>query len=118
MNTWIQFFIENNGGLIFAALGVALAVGLSGIGSAKGVVEQCFNTLNIDVIHDLPAHINSEYRKSIVLSHIEQICIVCIFHLASYAFFYEISQSVQNVITPHTYYDSCLLPKPYMPLVG
>ena len=23
MNTWIQFFIENNGGLIFAALGVA-----------------------------------------------------------------------------------------------
>ena len=37
MNTWIQFFMENNGGLIFAALGVALAVGLSGIGSAKGV---------------------------------------------------------------------------------
>ncbi|MPQ42833.1 V-type ATP synthase subunit K [Clostridium tarantellae] len=35
--TWIQFFIQNNGGLIFAALGVALAVGLSGIGSAKGV---------------------------------------------------------------------------------
>ncbi len=28
--TWIQFFIENNGGMI-------LAVGLSGIGSAKGV---------------------------------------------------------------------------------
>ena len=28
MNTWIQFFMENNGGLIFAALGVALAVGL------------------------------------------------------------------------------------------
>ena len=37
MNTWIQFFMENNGGLIFAALGVALAVGLSGIVSAKGV---------------------------------------------------------------------------------
>ena len=35
--TWIQFFMENNGGLIFAAIGVALAVGLSGIGSAKGV---------------------------------------------------------------------------------
>lgn len=35
--SWIQFFIENNGGLIFAAMGVALAVGLSGIGSAKGV---------------------------------------------------------------------------------
>ena len=34
--TWIQFF-ENNGGIIFAALGIALAVGLSGIGSAKGV---------------------------------------------------------------------------------
>ena len=29
--------MENNGGLIFGALGVALAVGLSGIGSAKGV---------------------------------------------------------------------------------
>ena len=37
MNTWIQFFMENNGGLIFAAIGVALAVGLAGIGSAKGV---------------------------------------------------------------------------------
>ena len=35
--SWIQFFMENNGGLIFAALGVALAVGLSGLGSAKGV---------------------------------------------------------------------------------
>ena len=35
--TWIQFLIENNGGAVFAALGVALAVGLSGIGSAKGV---------------------------------------------------------------------------------
>ena len=35
--TWIQFLVENNGGLIFAAIGVALAVGLSGIGSAKGV---------------------------------------------------------------------------------
>lgn len=35
--TWIQFFIENNGGMIFASLGAALAVGLSGIGSAKGV---------------------------------------------------------------------------------
>ncbi|MDY6012683.1 V-type ATP synthase subunit K [Clostridium sp.] len=36
MNTWIEFFTQN-GGFIFAALGVALAVGLSGIGSAKGV---------------------------------------------------------------------------------
>ena len=35
--TWIQFLLENNGGAVFAALGVALAVGLSGIGSAKGV---------------------------------------------------------------------------------
>ena len=35
--TWIQYFIENNGGLVFAALGIALAVGLAGIGSAKGV---------------------------------------------------------------------------------
>ncbi len=37
MQTWIQFFIENNGGMIFGAIGIALAVGLSGIGSAKGV---------------------------------------------------------------------------------
>lgn len=35
--SWIQFFMENNGGFIFGALGVALAVGMSGIGSAKGV---------------------------------------------------------------------------------
>lgn len=35
--TWIQFLTENNGGFIMGALGVALAVGLSGIGSAKGV---------------------------------------------------------------------------------
>jgi V/A-type H+-transporting ATPase subunit K len=35
--TWIQFFIDNNGGFIFGALGIALAVGMSGIGSAKGV---------------------------------------------------------------------------------
>ncbi len=35
--TWIQFLVENGGGIIFAALGIALAVGLSGIGSAKGV---------------------------------------------------------------------------------
>lgn len=35
--TWIDFLIKNNGGLIFAAMGIALAVGLAGIGSAKGV---------------------------------------------------------------------------------
>ena len=35
--TWIKFFMENNGGFVFGALGVALAVGMSGIGSAKGV---------------------------------------------------------------------------------
>ena len=35
--TWIQFFMDNNGGFILGALGVALAVGMSGIGSAKGV---------------------------------------------------------------------------------
>ena len=34
---WVQFFTENYGGFVFGALGVALAVGLSGIGSAKGV---------------------------------------------------------------------------------
>ena len=35
--TWIQFFMENNGGMILASMGIALAVGLAGIGSAKGV---------------------------------------------------------------------------------
>lgn len=35
--SWIKFFIENNGGFVFAALGAALAVGLAGIGSSKGV---------------------------------------------------------------------------------
>ena len=35
--TWLQYFIDNNGGMMFAALGVALAVGLAGTGSAKGV---------------------------------------------------------------------------------
>ncbi|WP_244833136.1 V-type ATP synthase subunit K [Clostridium sp. BJN0001] len=35
--SWIKFFFENNGGFIFGALGVALAVGMSGVGSAKGV---------------------------------------------------------------------------------
>lgn len=35
--SWIQFFMDNNGGMVFAALGIALAVGLAGIGSAKGV---------------------------------------------------------------------------------
>ncbi len=34
---WVQFLVENYGGYIFGALGVALAVGLAGIGSAKGV---------------------------------------------------------------------------------
>lgn len=37
VQTWIEFFMNNNGGMIFGAIGVALAVGLSGIGSAKGV---------------------------------------------------------------------------------
>ena len=35
--TWVQYSSENFGGFIFGALGVALAVGLAGIGSAKGV---------------------------------------------------------------------------------
>ena len=35
--TWFLFLAENYGGFIFGALGVALAVGLAGIGSAKGV---------------------------------------------------------------------------------
>lgn len=36
MNTWIEFFVKD-GGLIFALLGASLAVGLAGIGSAKGI---------------------------------------------------------------------------------
>ncbi|WP_373898580.1 V-type ATP synthase subunit K [Haloimpatiens sp. FM7315] len=35
--TWINFFLNNNGGMVFALLGAALAVGLAGIGSAKGI---------------------------------------------------------------------------------
>lgn len=35
--TWIKFFMENYGGFVMGALGVALAVGMSGIGSSKGV---------------------------------------------------------------------------------
>lgn len=35
--SWIKFFLENQGGFVFGALGIALAVGMSGIGSAKGV---------------------------------------------------------------------------------
>ena len=34
---WVQFLFENYGGQILGALAIALAVGLSGIGSAKGV---------------------------------------------------------------------------------
>lgn len=37
MDNLFQFLIENNGGFVFAALGIALAVGMSGIGSSKGV---------------------------------------------------------------------------------
>ncbi|PXW91830.1 V/A-type H+-transporting ATPase subunit K [Streptohalobacillus salinus] len=37
MENWLTFFIENNGGQIFAALGIAFAVIFSGMGSAKGV---------------------------------------------------------------------------------
>lgn len=33
---WAEFFV-NNGGLVFALLGAALAVGLAGIGSAQGI---------------------------------------------------------------------------------
>lgn len=35
--SWIKFLVENNGGFVMGALGVALAVGMSGIGSSKGV---------------------------------------------------------------------------------
>ena len=35
--TWLQFFMENNGGYIFSAMGIAFAVIFAGAGSAKGV---------------------------------------------------------------------------------
>jgi len=37
MTNWLTFFAENGGGQIFAALGMAIAIIFSGIGSAKGV---------------------------------------------------------------------------------
>ncbi|NMA91448.1 MAG: V-type ATP synthase subunit K [Amphibacillus sp.] len=37
MESWLQFFVENNGGLVFATLGIAIAVIFAGWGSAKGV---------------------------------------------------------------------------------
>ncbi|WP_370567431.1 V-type ATP synthase subunit K [Desemzia sp. RIT 804] len=37
MENWLTFFIENNGGFIFAAFGAAIATIFSGIGSSKGV---------------------------------------------------------------------------------
>ena len=37
MENWISYFMANYGGLIFGAFGIALAVGMSGIGSSKGV---------------------------------------------------------------------------------
>ncbi|GAA4069824.1 V-type ATP synthase subunit K [Amphibacillus indicireducens] len=37
MESWLQFFVENNGGLIFATLGIAIAVIFAGWGSARGV---------------------------------------------------------------------------------
>ncbi|WP_421000859.1 V-type ATP synthase subunit K (plasmid) [Carnobacterium maltaromaticum] len=37
MNNWLTFFMENNGGIGFAGLGMAVAMIFAGIGSAKGV---------------------------------------------------------------------------------
>lgn len=37
MDSWVQFFSSTSNGLIMALLGAALAVGLSGIGSAQGI---------------------------------------------------------------------------------
>lgn len=37
MENWLTFFVENNGGFIFAALGIAIAVIFSGWGSSRGV---------------------------------------------------------------------------------
>ena len=38
MQNWLEFFVQH-GGAVFAYLGAAVAVFLSGIGSAKGVGE-------------------------------------------------------------------------------
>ena len=38
MNTWFEFFVEN-GGQIFAMVGIAIAVIFSGMGSTRGVGE-------------------------------------------------------------------------------
>lgn len=37
MTTFMEFLVNNNGGLILALLGAALATGLAGIGSARGI---------------------------------------------------------------------------------
>lgn len=37
MENWLTFLSENNGGLFFAAMGIAVATIFAGIGSAKGV---------------------------------------------------------------------------------
>lgn len=37
LTTWIEFLQANHGGFILGALGIALAVGMAGVGSAKGV---------------------------------------------------------------------------------
>lgn len=37
MENWLTFLSENNGGLFFAAMGIAFATIFSGIGSSKGV---------------------------------------------------------------------------------
>lgn len=37
MSNWLSFFMENSGGLVFAAIGMAIAIIFSGIGSSKGV---------------------------------------------------------------------------------
>lgn len=37
MTNWLSFLAENNGGIVFAGLGMALAMIFAGIGSAKGV---------------------------------------------------------------------------------
>ena len=37
MENWLTFFAENNGGLMFAALGAGMATIFAGIGSSKGV---------------------------------------------------------------------------------
>ena len=62
VQTWIEFFMNNNGGMIFGAIGVALAVGLAGIGS--GIAQGRVAAAGIQILAKKPEH----NTKGIILS--------------------------------------------------